>query len=131
MTGETAIDRLIQRMQPALNPGAYVFCSLKLGEIPAEVQPIGLFQEAEGITVILPQAEADRFGMHYSFVAAWITLTIHSSLEAVGLTAAVSQALANAGISCNVIAAFYHDHLFVSWKDGDRAMAVLRRLSQS
>jgi hypothetical protein len=128
--GETAIDALIRGMQPTLNPGTYVFCSLPSGQIPAESKPLCLFHEDEGTTLILPQAEADRLKLSYSFVAAWITLTVHSSLEAIGLTAAVAQALTAAGISCNVVAAFYHDHLFVKMEDGDRAMKVLQELSQ-
>ena len=67
----------------------------------------------------------------YHFVAKWITLNVHSSLEAVGLTAAFSNALAEAGISCNVVAAYYHDHIFVAKADADKAMEVLRKLSVS
>ena len=68
-------------------------------------------------------------GMDYSFVASWITLTVHSSLEAVGLTAAFSNALAGAGISCNVIAAYHHDHIFVPVHSTEKAMAALQSLS--
>jgi hypothetical protein len=67
----------------------------------------------------------------YSFVSAWITLTVHSSLESVGLTAAFSTALANKGISCNVVAAYYHDHIFVNLKDAPGAMQVLESISRS
>ena len=59
----------------------------------------------------------------------WITLDVHSSLEAVGLTAAVSAALAEENISCNVVAAYYHDHLFVPVADAERAMETLMRLT--
>ena len=71
----------------------------------------------------------DKLGLNYSFVASWITLTVHSSLEAVGLTAAFSKALAEKGISCNVVAAFYHDHLFVRQQDAAAAMETLKGLS--
>lgn len=128
MNGETAIERLIREMQPRLNPGAYVFCSLPPDAIPDAVHPVCLFQEVEGTTLILPQTEADQLNLSYSFVAAWITLTIHSSLEAIGLTAAVSQALVAEGMSCNIVAAFYHDHLFVKLEDRNRAIEVLRRM---
>ncbi|WP_088894007.1 ACT domain-containing protein [Leptolyngbya ohadii] len=131
MSGETAIERLIREMQPKLNSGAYVFCSLPPDAIPAALHPVCLFQEAEGTTLILPQVEADKLNLSYSFIAAWITLIIHSSLEAIGLTAAVSQALAAERISCNIVAAFYHDHLFVKLEDGERAMEVLRQMSQN
>ena len=69
--------------------------------------------------------------MPYSFVGAWITLNVHSALEAVGLTAAVSRALTEAGISCNVVAAYYHDHLFVPAEQGERALKILQDLARS
>ena len=83
------------------------------------------------MTVILPKSTADDFGLPYSTVFAWITFSVHSSLEAVGLTSAVSHTLKEAGISCNVVAAFYHDHLFVPVKDATRAMDVLTRMAVS
>lgn len=86
-------------------------------------------REAEGLTVVLPRAEADRLGLAYDFVGAWITLQIHSALEAVGLTAAVSRALTDAGISCHVLAGFHHDHLLVPVADAPRALEVLAGLA--
>nr|WP_297760662.1 ACT domain-containing protein [uncultured Muriicola sp.] len=59
-----------------------------------------------------------------------MTLTVHSSLEAVGLTAAFSSALSEQGISCNVVAAFFHDHIFVDKKDAEKAMEILNKFSQ-
>jgi hypothetical protein len=79
----------------------------------------------------MPRTRAEAAGLSYSFVAAWITLTVHSSLEAVGLTAAVSQALAQAGISCNIVAALHHDHLFVPLKNAARATQVLEGMSRA
>ncbi len=83
------------------------------------------------MTVILTREQADGLSLPYSVVCAWITLTVHSSLQAVGLTAAVSRALAEAEISCNVVAAYYHDHLFVPVEDGGRAMVVLAALIEA
>lgn len=129
MSGETNLDRLIQTMRPVVQPGAYVFCSVPSHQVPSQVDPIGIFQESEGTTLILTQHQADDLALAYDFVAAWITLTVHSSLEAVGLTAAIAQALAAEQISCNVVAAYYHDHIFVNIEDAQRAMAVLTTLS--
>jgi len=131
MPGETDLQKLLQNMNPELNEGEYVFCTLTEKDSPAISEAIGWFQEKEGATIVLPKYHADNLGIPYSFVAAWITLKVHSSLEAVGLTAAVSQALAHAGISCNIIAAYYHDHLFVPLEDTDRAMESLRNLTKS
>lgn len=131
MAGETSLTTLLRSMNPQLNDGTYVFCSLTDAAQLDGVQPLGSFQEAEGLTVILPRLQAEQLRLPYSYVAAWLTLHVHSALEAVGLTAAVAGALAQAGISCNVIAGFYHDHLFVAHADGPRALAVLQQLTDS
>ena len=128
MTGEKDLGKLLRTMKPERQPGDYVFCLVEdLSTVPlAEV--VLMFRENEGITVIVRKELADKLGLSYSFVAAWITLTVHSSLEAIGLTAAFSKALAENGISCNVVAAFYHDHLFVPQKDSAKAMEILNGL---
>ncbi|HTD40934.1 MAG TPA: ACT domain-containing protein [Mucilaginibacter sp.] len=130
MSGETDIKSLLKNMTPKLNDGEYVFCTLPSITSLNPDDIIGTFKEDEGWTVILNKALADKLNYKYSYVASWMTLTIHSSLEAVGLTAAFSQALANASISCNVVAAYYHDHIFVAQQDVDKAMKVLRQLSE-
>ena len=131
MNGETDLQTLIRDMKSEPNPGEYVFCALGPGPNPSDLGIVGWFRENEGVTAILPRARADAAGLSYSFVAAWITLTVHSSLEAVGLTAAVSRALTRAGISCNIVAALHHDHLFVPVKDAARAVQVLEQLARS
>ena len=83
------------------------------------------FKEKEGITLIIEKQEADKLGFSYPSVYAWISLTVHSSLEAVGLTAAFSNVLAKENISCNVIAGYYHDHIFVPIKDAEKALSAL------
>jgi hypothetical protein len=131
MSGQTNISLLLKNMTPELNEGEYVFCTVRsIGNVDAE-DIIGTFKEREGRTVILNKALADKMQYEYSYVASWITLTVHSSLQAVGLTAAFSKALANAGISCNVVAAYYHDHIFVAQQDAEKALNVLKKLSQS
>lgn len=129
MPGETSMHKLLSGMSPQLNEGRYVFCTVENGKPPGGVEIIGSFREAEGLTLIVALEEAQQAGLAYEYIAAWITLNVHSSLQAVGLTAAVAQALAEAGISCNVIAAYYHDHIFVGEADGHRALGVLRTLA--
>ena len=130
MSGETNLKALLKTMSPRLNEGDYVYCTVTtLNNIdPKEI--IGLFKEEEGWTVILNKTLADSLGLSYTYIAAWITLTIHSSLEAVGLTVAFATALGNEGISCNVVAAFYHDHIFVAKGDAQKAMEALIKLSR-
>lgn len=129
MVGEKDLDILIKSMKPVLNEGDYVFCEIHdLLQIDIDSM-VCFFKEKEAVTVILKKESADKLSLKYSFVAAWITLTVHSSLEAVGLTAAFAQALANERISCNVVAAYYHDHIFVDKADAGKAMEVLRKLS--
>jgi hypothetical protein len=118
------LARLLRELQPRLHEGAFAFCALRPGEgVPANA--IGSFRESEGVTVIVPLAEARSAGLAPVFEAAWITLEVHSALEAVGLTAAVARALGDAGIPCNIVAAVHHDHLFVP---ADRAAGALRAL---
>ncbi|SEM29020.1 hypothetical protein SAMN04488008_11411 [Maribacter orientalis] len=129
MAGETNLNVLLKSLKPSLNVGCFVFISLKdITQIPRE-DILFEFKEAEGITVILTKEKADEFNFKYEFVSSWITLTVHSALDAVGLTAAVATALTKYNISCNVVAAYFHDHIFVSTKDTDRAMEVLGEFS--
>ncbi|KIA86723.1 ACT domain-containing protein [Flavobacterium sp. AED] len=129
MSGEKDLEKLLKTMKPEHISGEYVFCvihdltNLNLNDI------IMTFKEQEGTTIVIKKEFADSLKLEYSFIASWITLTVHSSLEAVGLTAAFSSALSQEGISCNVIAAFYHDHIFVDKKDTDKAMEILNRFS--
>jgi uncharacterized protein len=129
VSGERDLDRLLRGMQPQLRAGHVVFVSVQ--QVPAGVHPVAWVHEDEGTTLVLEQNEADRRGLTYDFVAAMITLQVHSSLDAVGLTAAVSGALADAGISANMIAGYFHDHLFVPVDDADRALRLLESLSGS
>ena len=129
MTGEKDLVILLKTMKPKQNMGDFVFCTVNsLATIDFE-HIILIFKEDEGYTIILKKETADNLKLKYSFVASWITLTIHSSLEAVGLTASFSKALSDEGISCNVIAAYHHDHLFVDKKDTNKAMDILNRFS--
>ena len=130
MSCETNLEKLLQGMQPDVNEGEYVFCTVDSFQHAAALNPVCAFQESEAVTVILPKHQADDAAFPYSVICAWITLTVHSSLEAVGLTAAVSKALTEANISCNVVAAYYHDHIFVPVKDATRAMEVLLKLTK-
>ena len=129
MTGEKDLDKLLKTLQPKHNIGDYVFCITNNLSIVNSNDTILIFKEQEGNTIIIKKELADSLKLKYSFVASWITLTIHSSLEAVGLTAAFSKALSDEGISCNVVAAFYHDHIFVDKKDTERAMEILNQFA--
>ena len=123
------LSLLLQQMKPVLQPGAFVFITSSEPQPTWATSAVAIVKEPEGITYVLPQSLADAEGIPYDFVAAWIMLTVHSDLEAVGLTAAVSSALADADISCNVIAGFYHDHLFVPQKKQAVALEALLGLS--
>jgi len=130
MNGETNLATLLASMKPRLNEGQYVFCSLNDNSATIDSGEILCsFRENEGLTIILKKETAEKLGLEYHFIASWITLSVHSSLAAVGLTAAFSKALADKGISCNIVSAFYHDHLFVRVDDTDKVMQTLRRLS--
>lgn len=131
MTGEVDLKKLIKGMNPELNQGEFVYCLVDSKEHAAALDPLCYFLEKEGVTVILPKEKADALNIPYETTCAWITLTVHSSLEAVGLTAVVSKALTDENISCNVVAAFFHDHIFVPVKDAERTLNALQRLISS
>ena len=115
-------------LRPVRRPGAFVFVTVDAGDAVAP-QAAATVLEDEGRTLVLPREEADRRGLGYDYVAAWITLAVDSALDEVGLTAAFSAALAEAGISCNVLAGVHHDHLLVPEDRAEDAMACLRSLS--
>ncbi|TWJ02240.1 hypothetical protein JN11_01212 [Mucilaginibacter frigoritolerans] len=129
MPGETNLTELLKTMHPTLNEGDYVFCTISSSITIDHDLIIGSFKEKEGLTIILSKDEADKLNLTYSYIATWITLTVHSSLEAVGLTAAFATELSKNGISCNVVAAYYHDHIFVAKKDAVKAMDVLQKMA--
>lgn len=124
--GATDPDVLLRELTPALHPNPVVYTVAD--ELPAVCTIFATVREPEGLTIVLEQAEVDWLGLPYDNVAAIITLSVHSSLAAVGLTAAVSQALTTAEISCNVIAGTFHDHLLVPWDRRAEALAALREL---
>lgn len=127
--GENDLAILLRTMEPLLRSGAFVFVTEPPSGIAPTVEVEATVWEPEGRSLVLRRADAEAHGLGYDYVAAWIVLRVHSSLAAVGLTAAVSRALAEAGISCNVIAGFYHDHLLVPHDEAERALGILRRLA--
>ncbi|WP_321799116.1 ACT domain-containing protein [Caballeronia sp. J97] len=124
------LDTLIASMQPELQPGVYVFATLPHDAALSGAGIVATFREREGLTVVMEESVAQAAGIAPLFRAAWITLTVHSDLNAVGLTAAFARALGDANISCNVIAAAYHDHIFVPVDDAERAMETLLELQR-
>ena len=122
------LPTLLARMRPSLAPGRYAFVAVPAGVVVDPARIVASVREAEGLSVVIPEADALALHLPVAFAAAWITLSVHSDLAAVGLTAAVSTALAQAGIGCNVVAGVHHDHLFVPAASAAQAMAVLEAL---
>ena len=118
-------------MAPELIEGEFVFCSFDSARYGdhAELAPLASMPEQEGLTLVIPAAQADEHGITYDTAFRCITLQVHSSLEAVGLTAAFSDKLTEHGLSANVIAGFYHDHIFIQSDVADHALAALRELA--
>ena len=132
MSGETDLDRLLSGLDPLLHDMPYGFALITPPDgLPAGLLPFALVWEDEGLTVIATLDALAHAGLAVESPWARITMTVHSALAAVGLTAAMAGALTEAGISANVVAGFHHDHVFVPWPRRDEAVAVLRALGQA
>lgn len=132
MTGETDLKTILASLAPALDTEEFVYCSFKQARYGdhQQLQPIVAVAEGEGLTLVIPRAKADAGGIGYESVFRRITLQVHSSLDAVGLTAAFATRLTEHGISANVIAGFYHDHIFVQAEQAENALAAISELSR-
>jgi hypothetical protein len=125
------LQELLAGMRPTLNPGRYVFVTTSASSTIDPSLIVACIREPEGLSVVLAEQDAVRLGFDCSFVAAWITLTVVSDLNAVGLTAAFARALGEANISCNVVAGANHDHIFVPYALAQQAMDVLFNLQSA
>ena len=125
------LAELLRTLRPVLNDGNYVFAVLPHDADSGALEPLATFRENEGVTVVVAEERAQLAGLRILFRAAWITLTVHSDLQAVGLTAAVADALTRANISCNIIAAAHHDHLFVPVESARAALEALAALQRA
>ncbi len=128
--GERDLAVLLRGMDPVVRPGVFAVATVDGYAALAGVAPKATVHEDEGLTVVVAVETARALQLDVAFEAAWITLRIHSALDAVGLTAAFSEALAQAGISCNVLAGRFHDHLLVPVDRRDEALAALRALAR-
>jgi len=129
-SGESNLDVLIKSMKPELKDGEFVFCTVGNSDYHAgKIDVLCTFQEEEGTTLILHKSIAEANNLSYSSVWSLITCNVHSDLNAVGFLAAISEKLAQAKISVNVVSAYFHDHLFVPKEEAFRAIEVLKDLS--
>lgn len=125
------LPTLLSHLQPSLREGRHAFATVPEGVVLDPAAILACVREDEGLSVVMREADARAAGLPIAFAAAWITLTVASDLSAVGLTAAVCAALAQAGIACNVVAGVHHDHLFVPCAQATRAMEVLEALQRA
>lgn len=126
--GETNLAALLCTMEPVLHPEVYVFCTVPPGHLLSQLTPVATFREAEGLTLIVTAAEAAQAGVAAVYPCRWITLAVHSSLEAVGFLARITGQLAAHGISVNSVSGYYHDHLFVPAERAEQVMQLLHEL---
>ncbi len=131
MPAESDLDTLPGDLKPMLANEPHGFATIPIGEgWPQGLVPVATFAEAEGASVIALQSILEGIGLDHNGGWAKITLGIHSALSSVGLTPAVATALAEKGISANIVAAYHHDHIFVAWDRRDEAMTILEKLSE-
>ncbi|WP_134047155.1 ACT domain-containing protein [Paraburkholderia caballeronis] len=131
MSATRDLATLLRDMTPVLASSTYVFCCIVSDRLPLGVDVLCQFREAEGLTAIIEQSDAERLGIKYDFVARMITLAVHSDLAAIGFLSHIAATLAHAGIACNVVSAYHHDHLFVPASRAEEALSLLRALAVS
>ncbi|EMQ2876470.1 ACT domain-containing protein [Vibrio navarrensis] len=131
MSAITDLDLLLKSMSPKLLDGEYVFCCVD-GPLAdyLHLEPMATFREQEGLTLVVPRDKAELGGLRFDGIFRLITLTVHSSLQALGLTAAFASQLAEHGISANVVAGYYHDHIFVPQEKAHAALQALESLAE-
>ncbi|RED15053.1 ACT domain-containing protein [Parasphingopyxis lamellibrachiae] len=131
MPGESELATLLRDLKPMLAEEEHGFVTIPIGSgWPQGLVPVATFAETEGASVIALSSILDGIGLEYEEGWAKITIGATSALSAVGLTAKIAAALAETGISANIVAAYHHDHVFVPWARRDEAMAVLENLSK-
>jgi uncharacterized protein len=129
MVGETNLVLLLRHMEPVLDAVPYGYGLIPAGgALPTGFDAFAVIREAEGLTVVAPADVLDRAGIAYQGEWARISLQVHSDLAAVGLTAAIAAELTTHGISANVVAGYFHDHVFVQWDRRAAAMVALSAL---
>jgi uncharacterized protein len=129
--GEQDLLKLCASLKPIVAPAVYVYCSFPDFVLPVGVSALCTIRESEGLTAIVERADARRLRLAHVYDARLITLSVHSSLNAVGFIKVISSKLADAGIPCNVIAGYYHDHILVPVDRADEAMDRLREIAAS
>jgi len=127
--GETNLQTVLDSLAVSCDNVEYGFAKNESGDytIPPG-QVLGTFRESEALTIFAEVEVLKEHGLEYMGPLAKITIEVHTALELVGLTAVLATKLGDSGISANVVAAYYHDHIFVPYEDRERAIRALLSL---
>jgi len=128
--GETDLAAILQSLTVSRREDPVTLVSLQYPP-PPDAEILATVTEGEGTTVVVTVAEAERHGWPVGFVAAWLTVNVHTALDGVGLTAALSTALARDNIACNMLAGYFHDHLLVPANRAEDALAAITALTST
>ena len=131
MSGETDLSTLFASLKVTKSEMIFVFVTLAPDDVPENLSVLMRFEEAEGTSLIMEKQIAEQFNLPYEFESYMITLDVHSSLEAVGFMAKITNKLAAHQIPVNPVAGFYHDHLFVPANMADKAVHILQTLAEN
>lgn len=132
MVGISDLKTLLKSIDPRLVDDEFVFCKISETRFSQlDITPLLMFKEEEGVTLIVTKEIADLNSLAYTGIWSWIILSVHSNLTAIGFLAAITNKLANSGVSVNVVSAYFHDHLFVPREQAHKVMSLLEELSSS
>ncbi len=123
--GETDLDKMLATLRVERRPGVFAIVAVKIPTPGLLAAAHGMVKEGELTTLVLPVEAAERAGLTVELEMAWLSLTVQSSLEAVGLTAAFAATLGEVGIPCNVLAGYHHDHILVPVERAQDAIDAL------
>ncbi len=130
MPGQMDLSEVLHTLQVSCDEVRYGFASVTEAAISRSEQVLGTFREDEGLTVIATQEYFEREGIAHQGPFARLTIEVYTSLELVGLTALLAAELAEREIPANVIAAYFHDHIFVPYDVRAKALEAIMELKQ-
>ena len=123
----------MKRIVVDVRPGTYSACRLSPNavlppELMRSADMVSVTRTADELSIICPEENVALLPTEARISAGWRLLTVRGPLEftLTGIMAALSAALAAAGVTLFALSTFDTDHLLVRSSDLERAVRALR-----